>query len=786
MLKHRVIPAYPLPPYYSLYPSITIYLVMACLCNLGYVSGAVPEDISLSANTVAENDLLYTYIGTLSTIDGDLGDIHTYSLEEVSINTPDNKFFTLRNDSLFSFCSFNYEDKNTYQIRIKTTDPQLNSFEKNFSISITDLTGKYDKNGIADQDLADKYPSVNVGDFLFLHPNVSNENLYYGGGFSTVSYPNKVLIRGDQYETIYLNLKNINGPSTDERIIITNFLGQVHARKFGCINGVNWRLTGEYDPVLKTGSPYYNGCAQNGSEVDFGFSSGKYGIWVQNEWQNINALLVYVYDYAKGFEIDHMEISDGAFSGLMLKDEYGSENMDSVYLHHLYIHDVNSEGLYIGSTGPDPQHMFNHLRIDNCYIARAGCEAIQLSQLGEGCVIENNVFWGAFDWLSPFYRYQDHVAQILYRNGGISFKNNILLGSANAFYNLINKPRADITPTGNPITISNNLNWSARGSIGAYQNSGTDSVTSVEWERNYWGDFRYDYDRVYKSSPDSEDIIRIATKAIEVDIVDNTFDSTNSNMYKLWAGSTAIITDSANQSAVVNAPDFRNLLGDTLDTGDYLRWNRWTAKIGEDPRFPSSNTYKGDTVFFQIGDIVQHHHNGQTRFYRCLQANGAQEPSVDGDANWELLTWDNSGTISYLPPDDARLSVGSYYQMQGIGLNDNVIALRKRSSNNTTPETNVSQEVVLPKENFLIQVYPNPANGRINFHSNKRIENLVITATDMLGNSEILFKQKKGAIIEFSIDGLDPNLYVLSIEGSYENIDGTLVAFQEMQLLQTN
>lgn len=653
--------------------SSTNYITKVLLClfllwrTLSFAQA--PSDILISNNNISENEDLYTFIGELSAIDANQNSGHLFYLVK---DAEDNHFFKIQGDSLFSFFSFNFENQSTYTISIKVKDADNNILIKALSIIVTDLTGKYDQNGIADVDLANKYPQVNVGDYIYFNGVGTNDAIYaQNNGSPSINYPNKVLIRGDHYQAISMNCAQINGNTPNQRVPICNFMGQIYVSGYLFFSGGNfWRLSGAYDPNLGLGSAYYKGCHQNNSTVDFGFSNGNYGIWASREWIDESSNMIRVSGTATGFEIDHIEISDGGFAGLMLKyDDMNVHSMDDVEVHHLYIHDIGSEGMYIGSTQAEPQHVFNNLHIHHCAVLRTGGEAIQIGQQSGGCLVENNVIWGAFDWLSPFNQWQDNVFQLGARNGGITIRNNILMGAAGNAFSAFSRTKAGITPNGLPITLENNLIWCSRGSTGAYQGGPSDGLTPWVWKDNYAGKFYFDWDRVYTNAVARPHIVSIGIQNsnITATVTGNRFDNTRSSFHSLWGGGTVQVTASNNNQITLDNPQFRYFL-EAPDSLNYLKWTRWTANVGEVAAFPSNNTNKGQPVTYTIGDVVQYHVNGRTRFYKCLQNHNLQEPSTNGNAYWELLTWNNKGNLSYLPPDDVRLDVGSFYYTKNIGL----------------------------------------------------------------------------------------------------------------------
>ena len=96
-----------------------------------------PTDINLSNSSVAENNAANATVGTLTTADN-AGDANTFTLVTGTGST-DNGSFTIVGNSLKITPSANFEVKNSYAIRIRTTDSGGLSFEKPFTIAITNV-----------------------------------------------------------------------------------------------------------------------------------------------------------------------------------------------------------------------------------------------------------------------------------------------------------------------------------------------------------------------------------------------------------------------------------------------------------------------------------------------------------------------------------------------------------------------------------------------------------------------------------------------------------------------
>ena len=97
-----------------------------------------PSNLALSNSSIAENSVLGTVIGNFTTTDPDTGNTFTYSLVTGTGST-NNALFTIQNNQLKSNAPFDFETKNSYSIRVKTTDQGGLFFEKPLTINITDV-----------------------------------------------------------------------------------------------------------------------------------------------------------------------------------------------------------------------------------------------------------------------------------------------------------------------------------------------------------------------------------------------------------------------------------------------------------------------------------------------------------------------------------------------------------------------------------------------------------------------------------------------------------------------
>jgi hypothetical protein len=105
----------------------------------GTPSNSAPTNISLSVNSIAENNNINDIIGAFSTTDPNSGNTFTYTLVSGTGST-DNTSFSITGANLKAGIVFDYETKNSYSIRVRTTDQGGLYFEKEFTINITNVT----------------------------------------------------------------------------------------------------------------------------------------------------------------------------------------------------------------------------------------------------------------------------------------------------------------------------------------------------------------------------------------------------------------------------------------------------------------------------------------------------------------------------------------------------------------------------------------------------------------------------------------------------------------------
>jgi methionine-rich copper-binding protein CopC len=96
-----------------------------------------PTDIGLGNSSVEENQPPGTAVGKLTTTDPDSGDTFTYSLVPGAADNASFQIGGVNADELQTAASLDYETKPSYTVLVKTTDGGGLSFEKEFTISVT-------------------------------------------------------------------------------------------------------------------------------------------------------------------------------------------------------------------------------------------------------------------------------------------------------------------------------------------------------------------------------------------------------------------------------------------------------------------------------------------------------------------------------------------------------------------------------------------------------------------------------------------------------------------------
>jgi len=129
------------------------------------IYNSAPTNITLSSLSINENNTANAIIGTLGSTDPDAGDTHTYTLVAGNGDS-DNAAFNISGNSLRANAAFDFEIKNNYSIRIRTTDAGGLSYEKIFAVAVIDVDEDRDGDGVMDsQEILDGTDPLNSCSF---------------------------------------------------------------------------------------------------------------------------------------------------------------------------------------------------------------------------------------------------------------------------------------------------------------------------------------------------------------------------------------------------------------------------------------------------------------------------------------------------------------------------------------------------------------------------------------------------------------------------------------------
>jgi hypothetical protein len=725
----------------------------------GYAKGLIPYDTA----SVPENEDWDYPVATIKA---------GYTIRR---DTLDGKKFKIVNDTqIVTQSTFDYEDNDRRYFMVDT-----GSADVLYLVNITNVTGTFDANGPATDSIAAKYPGVNVGDYIYWNNTVNTKHIYDYSGIS-VSYPNKILLLSKEYDFITIDLKNAHGNSTGQKVVITNFLGQVEVQNGITLKNLDAnRLTGRYDSANGYGHRSFKGW-----DAGYEYAHGTFGIYGNNKWKSeetghhINLGTI-----TNRVEVDFIEAGNGSFTGISWKyDNDSTHKADSVItdsstVHHCFIHDTGSEGLYLGSTQAGIQQVFTNTVIENNAFLRCGGEGIQTGWLFGKNYIRNNVVQSGTDWKKPFQLYQDGIIQVSVVGGGTEVSNNIFLAGGESAG--IIELKDNITPNSisvDTVTYRNNLFYGIRGGelvhYGLYNDSITyaDSITHLVFDGNYYKAIGGNYSEI-KAIADTSHGIWSLRNDLNVTIArNNHYDTSVDKLVRIGFVSPVL---NNNTLETIAYPQFRNYM-DMPDSFDYRNVSRYTG-----------TTIYSNNAIWSVGNIVQHWNSqGQTRFYKCIQATSSPSNSPPKDdsntAYWQLLTWTKpDATISYFPPDDIRLDSGSFFDSLGLGIDD----VTSSSSISSPTQSNRQGAVAKPGANapkvvaekqsnttngdvqiLVFNAYPNPASQVLYLSSNAAMQS--VSVYDMLGK-QCITQQTDGAnTATLDLQKLVSGIYIVRMYGT--------------------
>lgn len=129
-----------------------------------------PTDITLSANTVAEN-AANAVIGTLTAVDPDVGGSHTFTI----LPGLDGASFVIAGNQLsVGATPFNFEAGATKQVTIRVTDNAGATFEKTLTINVTNVNETPTNINLSGSTVAENAAGAVVGDLSAVDPDAAD------------------------------------------------------------------------------------------------------------------------------------------------------------------------------------------------------------------------------------------------------------------------------------------------------------------------------------------------------------------------------------------------------------------------------------------------------------------------------------------------------------------------------------------------------------------------------------------------------------------------------------
>ena len=108
----------------------------------------VPILVYISNNNIPESSPIGTVVGTLETYDDDPNDTFTYQFS-LGLGDEDNSHYTILGNKLYTSSILNYNTKNRYSIRVKTTDSYKLSIENPIILNIIlPIAGSFQISGL--------------------------------------------------------------------------------------------------------------------------------------------------------------------------------------------------------------------------------------------------------------------------------------------------------------------------------------------------------------------------------------------------------------------------------------------------------------------------------------------------------------------------------------------------------------------------------------------------------------------------------------------------------------
>jgi trimeric autotransporter adhesin len=183
-----------------------------------------PSALAITKSNLYESNTINQLVGALSTTDQDAGDSHTYSLVS-GVGSTDNAAFNVSGNQIRASQVYSFSSKNNYSIRVRTTDKGGLSFEKVYTVSISELptlTGTGNEFGIQFQAVASTTPKISKGFTSKLNVSGIDMVSYNWSPSASLSSTNTYnpVAKPSQTQSYSVTVTNIYGSSTTLSITV--------------------------------------------------------------------------------------------------------------------------------------------------------------------------------------------------------------------------------------------------------------------------------------------------------------------------------------------------------------------------------------------------------------------------------------------------------------------------------------------------------------------------------------------------------------------------------------
>jgi hypothetical protein len=402
------------------------------------------------------------------------------------------------------------------------------------------------------------------------------------------------------------------------------------------------------------------------------FLTGAFGFHIISNLLGGHGYTVNVRDRGT-IKLNGIEAQHG-FSGVRINGGNHDITVESIEISNFYIHDTgNGEGQYLGAAHKPPLAKLKNLKVHHGIIARTAAEALQLQHLAGGADIHHiTIFAADVRWMNEFMAGQDTGIQWVVDAGENKLHHIVVDG-----YGSIGlMPFGSLERPAEGISKVSNVLFNDGRDTGMYLHKSASFGIHWIFDSIYFSGLRATY---YQETGRSERDFYVSRKhGSDAVTFRNIFhDGSKPKVFQDTAGI------EVGKIIVKKLPEllYRNN-GFHEPAHKIKQWHPFYA-----PYFPIS---KRDSVKVLVptqwnaGDIAIET-IGQYYFYKCIKTHSAERNVPGSNPYFIRLSWDANGVRndqpgwdagtaqSFLPPDDLRLQLNSYWKKLGLGFQEETL-----------------------------------------------------------------------------------------------------------------